>query len=265
MEESSFSIQEFQAHRVGRFGEPLIAAFETGSTNLDALDKAELSATEGTVVVADHQRSGRGRWGREWLGVPGASLMFSLVLTPEGDASLITTALGVAAAEAIETLTGLPCKIKWPNDIEIDGKKVAGILVESRSGAGRIQALVAGMGVNVTLEAEDFPEVLRGRATSIGIELLKRGERFPPSREQLLAAILIAFETRYPVDPAAIVSDAMSRSSVLGLDVTVTFSDDRSITGRATQLLEDGALELSTPDGTVAVTSGEITSLHPSS
>ena len=263
MEEGSFSIQEFQAHRVGHFGEALFAMAETGSTNLDALDRAELSAPEGTVVVADHQRSGRGRWGREWLGVPGASLMFSIVLLPEGDPSLITTALGVAAAEAIETLTGLPCKIKWPNDIEIDGRKVAGILVESRSGAGRIQAMVAGMGVNVTLEAEDFPEELRGRATSIGIELSKRGERFPPSREQLLAAILIAFETRYPVDPAAIVSDAMSRSSVLGLDVTVTFSDDRSITGRATQLLEDGALELSTPDGTVAVTSGEISSLRP--
>ncbi len=262
MEESSFSIQEFQDHRVGRFGEPLVAVAETGSTNLDALDKAELSAIEGTVVVADHQRSGRGRWGREWLGVPGASLMFSIVLRPEGDPTLITTALGVAAAEAIESLTGLHCKIKWPNDIEIDGKKVAGILVESRSGAGRIQAMVAGMGVNVTLEEEDFPEDLRDRATSIQIELLKRGVRFPPTREQLLAAILIAFETRYPVDPAAIVSDAMSRSSVVGSEVTITFSDDRTLTGTATRLLEDGALELSTPDGTVAVTSGEITSLR---
>lgn len=263
MEETSFSIEEFEGHRVGRFGSPLVAVAETGSTNLDALDKAELSATEGTVVVADHQRSGRGRWGREWLGVPGASLMFSIVLRPEGDASLITTALGVAAAEGIEALTGLPCKIKWPNDIEIDGKKVAGTLVESRSGAGRIQALVAGMGVNVTLEAEDFPEVLRGRATSIGIELLKRGERFPPSREQLLAAILIAFETRYPVDPAVIVSDAMARSSVLGGEVTVTNSDGSTITGIATRLLNDGALELSTPDGTVAVAAGEISSLRP--
>ncbi len=263
MEPTAFRTEEFQALRVGRFGDPLIAVEETGSTNLDALDRAESNATEGTVIVADHQRTGRGRWGREWVGVPGASLLFSIVLRPEGDPGLITTALGVAAAEAIEAVTELSCKIKWPNDIEIDGKKVAGILVESRSGSSRIQAMVAGMGVNVTLGESDFPEELRDRATSLGIELAKRGERFPPSREQLLAAILIALESRYPVDAAAVVSDAMARSSVLGGEVTVTNSDGSTLTGTATKLLDDGSLELSTSGGAVAVSSGEITSLRP--
>ncbi len=189
--------------------------------------------------------------------------MYSLVLRPEGDATLITTALGTAAADAIEALTQLNCRIKWPNDIMIDGRKVAGILVESRSGAGRVQALVAGMGVNVGLTSADFPSELQDSATSIGIEMERRGEHFPPSREQLLAAILTSFEARYPITASEVISEASARSSVLGSEVTVTFADDSSVQGHATRLLEDGALELSTPEGAIAVTSGEVTRVRP--
>lgn len=262
-EVSSFSREDFETYRVGDFGRPLHALAVTGSTNLDALDRAELGDPEGTVVVADHQRAGRGRWGREWIGKPGGSLMFSLVLRPEGSPALITTALGVAVAQAIEALTELSCGIKWPNDVLIEGRKVAGILVESRGGAGEPHALVAGVGVNLDLDPAELPEELRGTATSIGAALTARGERFTPSREQLLAGILTAFEARYPVDAPEVLSEAAARSTVLGNEVTIRLPDDRMLTGTATRLLDDGSLELSTDDGTVALASGEVAALRP--
>src|SRR5919109_1429219 len=125
----------------GRFGKPYMLHATTGSTNDDALAWAARGAPEGALVAAEHQTAGRGRWDRRWLSRPGASLLFSVLLRPERPASalgLLTTAAGVAVAEGIEEACGLPCGLRWPNDVTAGGRKLAGVLVETRLRAGTV-------------------------------------------------------------------------------------------------------------------------------
>lgn len=141
------------------------------STNTRAMLLASQGEPEGTVVVADSQTGGRGRFGRSWISPPGVNLYMSVILkplVPAGKAWVLTFLGALAVIEAIEQLTGLRAMGKWPNDVFLKGKKTAGVLAETSSGSGGIiNYLVLGIGVNLNLEVQELPEDLRTIATSV--------------------------------------------------------------------------------------------------
>jgi BirA family transcriptional regulator, biotin operon repressor / biotin---[acetyl-CoA-carboxylase] ligase len=149
-----------------QFGSPHRHFHRTDSTNTRARELAAAGAPHGTVVTADEQTAGRGRQGRSWTSPPGAALLYSAVLRPlESRHSLLPLAVALAVCETAEGLRpGVECKVKWPNDVHLDGRKVAGILIEARPQDGWA---VLGIGLNLTIAPEDFPAEVRDRATSL--------------------------------------------------------------------------------------------------
>ena len=185
------------APRAGSIGRRIHWLASTASTNDVAADLAEGGADEGTTVIADMQTSGRGRHGRAWFSPPGAGLYVSVILRPRPDfagyqsrTSLLTIATGVAIAEAVRAVTGLPAGIKWPNDVMIGRRKLAGILAEAAVQGGQPQFVVVGFGVNLQVTA--YPPELASRVTSIEAETTR-----PPDRAAVLAEILAALGERY--------------------------------------------------------------------
>ncbi len=165
-----------------------IVWFETtGSTMTDAARLAREGCAPGTVVVADEQTAGQGRQGRRWHSEKGSGLYVSIILggeLPPEPLQGLTLALGLATREAIFLATGLACDLKWPNDLLLDGKKCAGILVTRA-----LSALIAGVGVNVNQTG--FPEELAATATS-----LRMASGAEHSREALLVHLLAAIDRR---------------------------------------------------------------------
>jgi BirA family transcriptional regulator, biotin operon repressor / biotin---[acetyl-CoA-carboxylase] ligase len=149
-----------------RFGTPHRHLRRTGSTNTVARELAAAGAPHGTLVTAAEQTAGRGRQGRTWTAPADAALLYSAVLRPLGPHhAVLPLAVALAVCEACEELRpGVECKVKWPNDVHLDGRKLAGILIEARP---QDDWAVVGVGLNLTIAAEDFPEELRGRATSL--------------------------------------------------------------------------------------------------
>jgi BirA family biotin operon repressor/biotin-[acetyl-CoA-carboxylase] ligase len=160
--------------RLRPLGDPILFFKTIGSTNDVALDLAARGGCDGAIVIADEQTAGRGRRGRNWFSPQGSGLYVSIVLRPadasvdpQRATSLLTLAAGVALAEAIESVTGLRADIKWPNDLLVGRRKIAGILAESAtSDLGRV---VLGYGLNV--DARAYPRELADRATSLETEL----------------------------------------------------------------------------------------------
>jgi BirA family biotin operon repressor/biotin-[acetyl-CoA-carboxylase] ligase len=191
---SRFDVGAFEARRTelgARFGAPLVATAETGSTNDDALEAARRGAPHGAVFVADAQRSGRGRRGNSWTSPPGENLTFSVLVRPELPAeriSAVALVAGLAVRAAVAARVPEDVAIKWPNDVLCGGRKIAGILVESRMSA-TVEAVVVGIGVNVRMR--DLPPDIATIATSLSL----LGDP-SPNREALLAEILAAFEQR---------------------------------------------------------------------
>jgi BirA family biotin operon repressor/biotin-[acetyl-CoA-carboxylase] ligase len=254
------SLKSIQATLTGRFGKPLRYLDVTGSTNADAVAWAADGAPEGALVVADHQTAGRGRWGRTWLSEPGRALLFSLVLRPRrpvASMGLLTTVAGVACAEGIEEVTGLPARIKWPNDVTMTSRKLAGILVESRSAGSNLDVAVVGVGINV-----GWGDYLQGdlaeSATSIAVELERLGRTDVPPRREVLVAVLSSLERLYRADAEDVLRAASLKSDVLGRRVRVKFPDGSSLDGVATRLLQSGALEVDVAGTLRAVRMGEI-------
>jgi BirA family transcriptional regulator, biotin operon repressor / biotin---[acetyl-CoA-carboxylase] ligase len=250
----------------GRFGKP-VRYFETvGSTNTVALDWADDGAPEGAIVVADHQTSGRGRRGRTWVSEPGRALLFSLLLRPPlppERLGLVTVVLGVACAEAVALSAEVPARLKWPNDVTVDGRKLAGILVETRLRGRRVEAAVAGLGMNVSWAADELPSEIASGATSIAAERARLGVTGCPARAELLAAVLQRTEHWYelvanPTATAGLIARAGELSDVLGRRVTVRVAGGRRVEGTAERLLSSGALQVASESGPVALDAGEI-------
>jgi BirA family transcriptional regulator, biotin operon repressor / biotin---[acetyl-CoA-carboxylase] ligase len=136
------------------------------STNARARELAESGAPGGTIVTADEQTAGRGRHGRTWTAPAGRALLYSAVVRPFDERhELLPLAVPIAVAESAESLGPLSCKLKWPNDLWVEGRKLAGVLIESRHADGWA---VIGVGLNVAIGRGEFPPELRDRATSIG-------------------------------------------------------------------------------------------------
>src|SRR3954463_4545898 len=171
-------------------GSPRIHHRLTDSTNERGKELAIAGAPHGTLVTADEQTAGRGRQGRQWVAPPGRALLMSLVLRElsERDA-LLPLAAAVAVCEACEQVSGVAAAIKWPNDVWINRRKVAGILIEGRPQEGWA---VLGLGLNVGTEAAEFPEELREIATS----LVAEAGGAPPEREAVLASLLASLDRR---------------------------------------------------------------------
>jgi BirA family biotin operon repressor/biotin-[acetyl-CoA-carboxylase] ligase len=149
----------------GALGGPIVHLDVTGSTNDRARELALAGAPAGTVVVAEEQSAGRGRQGRSWLAPRGSALTLSAVLRPTAELlPLLPLACALAVCEACEAISPVSCAIKWPNDVLIGGRKVAGILIESRPGDGWA---VVGIGLNVDLSEEELDPELRDTATSL--------------------------------------------------------------------------------------------------
>lgn len=149
-----------------RFGTPHRHFRQVGSTNTVARELAAAGAPHGTVVTADEQTAGRGRQGRTWTAPPGAALLYSAIVRPLGPRHpLLPLAVPLAVCEVAERLRpGVECKVKWPNDIHLDGRKLAGILIEARP---QDSWAVLGVGLNLAIPTDDFPPELRDRATSL--------------------------------------------------------------------------------------------------
>ncbi|MGH2662600.1 MAG: biotin--[acetyl-CoA-carboxylase] ligase [Actinomycetota bacterium] len=238
---------------------PPVFLDETDSTNTVALELARQGAPEWTVVAAGHQRSGRGRMGRSWTSVPGRSLLFSLVLRPTlspDRASLLSLLAAVAAIEAC----GVPNLLsKWPNDLVVGEQKVGGILAEGRVEGTALEHVVVGMGLNLAMREEDFPEELRGSATSLAAVGAEH------DMADLLGAILSGFREEYDQQDdrfaVRVVGLYMSRCDTVGRGVRATTTEGVTIEGQAVGLDPRGGLQVRTASGPVIVAFGEIAHL----
>lgn len=168
--------------------------FETvGSTNNEAGRLAEAGAPEGTLVLAEEQNQGKGRRGRAWVTPAGSAIAMSLVVRPQiepSHASMVTLVMGMAVASACRSVCKTETKIKWPNDVVIDGKKICGILTEMSSEIDYVKYLIIGTGINTNVEA--FPPELERTATSLHRVIGRK-----PRRAELIAACMKEFEQYY--------------------------------------------------------------------
>ena len=233
----------------------------TGSTMDDARELAQHGAPEGTVVVAELQTGGRGRRGREWLSARGAGITASIILRPPFPPSMaqhlsLLAALGVAGG--IRAGTGAPARVKWPNDIMLDGKKLGGVLIELIAEADRIGAAMIGIGLNVNGTVADLPPGLEETATTLEAHLGAAADR-----TEVLCGILGAMDGLYgglcADGPDTILRQWREMDVCLGQRIRAV-EGTGEIEGRAVGIRDDGALEIELPDGsTRALLAGDVT------
>jgi BirA family biotin operon repressor/biotin-[acetyl-CoA-carboxylase] ligase len=253
------SVEGIQAGLGTEFvGRNTIYLAETGSTNEDARRVAQEGAPDGTVVITDHQTSGRGRLERRWEAPPGCCLLLSLVFRPELAAHQVqrlTIICGLAVADAVESETGLRVELKWPNDVVLDGAKVAGILTEIGWTGQRLDYVIVGIGLNVNLDPRQLPGDLLMAATSLSHVLGSQVARLP-----LLQALLRAVERRYLALKAGHSPHAewAGRLATLGKPIVVSGAGT-ILNGVAEGVNADGALLVRLADGRLeTVLAGDI-------
>jgi BirA family transcriptional regulator, biotin operon repressor / biotin---[acetyl-CoA-carboxylase] ligase len=217
-------------------GFPRVHYRVTDSTNARARGLAMSGAPQGTTVTAEEQSAGRGRQGRAWSAAPGRALLCSIVI--RDPVALLPLAAGVAVADVV----GLSARLKWPNDVLVEGRKVAGILVEGRPQEGWA---VVGIGLNVALRLDEFPAELRDTAGTLGLS--------PADVEPVLGAVLLRLEEWISVDAASLVEAVRDRDALRGRPVR--WADG---SGVGTGIDAGGRLLVATDDGTVALDAGEV-------
>jgi len=230
-----------------RIGKRIATLSEAVSSNNVAFKMAEDGAEDGSVVIAESQTGGKGRLGRNWASPPRVNLYCSIILRPPIQpvaAPQLTFLSVIAVARAIEQLTTLKARIKWPNDILIEGKKVAGLLNEMSAETDKVNFVILGIGVNLNMTAEQFPDDLRHAATSIFMESGEKVDR------NLFARVMLQeldnLYTKFLAEGyASARREWLERSWLEGAMVTVT--DNNSVkSGRVTGIDEYGALLLDT-------------------
>ena len=232
---------------------------EVESTNNEAKRAAAGGVPEGCIVVAESQSGGRGRVARGWFSPAEKGIWLSVVLRPPflpHHAPKCTLMAAVAVTRAIRQVANLSCGIKWPNDILLNGKKLVGILTEMSAEMDAINYVVIGLGINVNIAHDDFPEELRSSATSL---LVAGGQ--PVKRADLVCAVLQEMETLYDHTIhngfAAILNEWRELSVTLGQVVNVVAPDEQ-YTGTAVDIDDEGALLVNTPAGLRRVIAGDV-------
>jgi BirA family biotin operon repressor/biotin-[acetyl-CoA-carboxylase] ligase len=230
----------------------------TGSTNTDLAAAAKHGAEEGRVLIAEEQSGGRGRLDRRWVSPPRAGLTMSFLLRPTaprerwGTLSLLTA---VALEESLKAVCGVNAKLKWPNDVLIDGRKVCGILAQVEGGA-----VIVGLGLNVSLTEAELPVPEATSLLLAGASTLDR-EAIAVAFLTHVAAVYQSWNER---GPASVIERWRRNSATLGRHVEVSFPNGRKHSGRAVGIDTDGRLQVAGPDGAVeAVAAGDIVHLRP--
>jgi BirA family biotin operon repressor/biotin-[acetyl-CoA-carboxylase] ligase len=251
-----FDVDRFQSVlRTDTFGRNLLFEPSVGSTMDVARKAAEQGAIEGTVALADEQTAGRGRLGRSWVAPPAVNLLPTLLLRPPPSVlRQIAMIAPLAVSDAVLESTGLRTDVKWPNDVQVAGKKLAGILIETSIARDETFVLV-GTGINVNFDPRPHEEI-RDIATSLSVELGRDVER-----EALLAAYLDRFERMYRAAKSgeSLLDAWRSRLVTIGQQVRATWPGG-SAEGLAEDVDATGALIVRTADGTrVTVEAGDVT------
>jgi BirA family biotin operon repressor/biotin-[acetyl-CoA-carboxylase] ligase len=252
-----FSTEAFQARLSTHYlGRRFLYYPSLPSTQDVARQEAERGAPEGTTVLAEEQTAGRGRLGRQWVSPAGDNLYFSVVLRPSAEhLRLLVMIWPLAICEAVEEVTALRPRVKWPNDVLIGSRKLAGVLIESTFRGGGLDYAIPGIGINVNVDVSSH-EGIPDTATSIMSELGRE-----VAREEVLATILDRFERLYESvrrgEPVHLAWKA--RLDTLGKHVRVSFGD-RVEGGVAEDARADGTLILRRPDGSrVEIEAGDVT------
>jgi BirA family transcriptional regulator, biotin operon repressor / biotin---[acetyl-CoA-carboxylase] ligase len=256
--------------RAGSLWREVRVVTETGSTNADVLAMAREGAREGVVLAAEAQTAGRGRLGRRWTSTPGTGLTFSVLLRPYGVPAALLGWLpllaGVAVAAAVPAVAAVEPSLKWPNDVLAGEAKLGGILAE-RSGS----AVVVGIGVNVSQGRAELPP----GGTSLRLELAPAGPApagVAGLHARLLRAVLGALSSRYlawrdqfspgDADSCGLRQEYSGLCATLGREVTVTLPGGKGIVGTAQRVDWAGRLEVSTAQGVVPVSAGDVVHLR---
>lgn len=249
--------EELKTHTLGR---EMVYRPETGSTQVLAKSLATAGAASGTVVICEKQTGGFGRLGRKWHSLPG-SVSFSVVLRPAIhplEALKFPIIAGVAVAGAIERVTGLNPRLKWPNDIILGGKKAGGILTEMAAEIDRINYLIIGIGLNANTSKSQIPEDIKNMATSLKIQC-----RREISRVRLIQVILEELESLSDGFQRAGFEPVRKRWEELGCTIgnqVYFIRDGKTAEGEAVAMDDDGALLVTQADGTLAkVLYGDVT------
>jgi BirA family biotin operon repressor/biotin-[acetyl-CoA-carboxylase] ligase len=254
--------QEIEAGLTGvKIGRRLVYRQQTNSTNADAFRLAEDGAIEGTVVLADSQSGGKGRRGRIWASPAGVNQYCSIVLRPSimpHEAPQLTFLSAVAVARAIEQTTDLIPEIKWPNDLLVTGKKVAGLLNEMSAETDCINFVILGIGVNLNMTADLFPDDLRHPATSL---LLESGK--PVCRTQFVSVMLNELDRLYEDFLAQgfgpVRKEWQMRCNANGRQVRVNDSGFETAGGLFSGIDSDGAMLIRSDDGIMhRIISGDV-------
>ena len=226
------------------------------STNNRAKALAAAGAAHGTAVIADSQSGGKGRLGRSFFSPEHAGIYLTVILRPDcapDRAGLLTSLAAVAAARAVEKVSGADVKIKWVNDLYLNGKKICGILTEGGLGleAGRLEYAVVGIGINVN--RMEFPPELREIATSVGNET-----GTSPDRNRLIAEILNELDGLYgDLETGAFLEESRRRSNVIGREVTV-IEGGKKYPAKAVDIDGQGRLVIETEEGRTCLNYGEV-------
>lgn len=226
------------AHWRARWGVPELHIYQsTSSTNDRTRERATVGAEAGTTVIAEFQSEGRGRLGRSWQASPGQALLLSVLLRPAAGgaaeaAAVLPLRVGLALADAIEALTVRAAGLKWPNDVALDGRKVAGILCEAGA-----EGVVVGIGVNVGQREADFPPDLRSQATSLAI-----ATGAPPARPALAGFVIERLAPLFSAPHRLLDERELARYAALDVLAGRRISVDDAPVGTAAGLTATGAL-----------------------
>lgn len=240
-------------------GQKIIYYDTLNSTMDEAIRHAENGEPEGVVVIADKQIKGRGRHNRRWSSLPGEDLLFSIILKPTvAELPYINMAATMSVAKSISKITSLNPVIKWPNDLQVNGRKISGILIETEIGLNEVSKVdysIVGVGVNVNSDLSQMTDI-RYRATSIYKEIDKKIER-----TYMLKSILELFNEFYQQIKSgkSLTGDWASWLDTLGQHISLRYLD-QVITGRAESVDEQGNLIVVMPDSSIfRAVAGEVT------
>ena len=245
----------------GRIGHTIHYFESADSTNDVAQRMAAAGAAEGTAVIAEMQTQGRGRLGRAWASPPFCNVYLSIVLRPPiaaSDAPRLTLVAGLAVADAVRRWA--PAAIKWPNDVVIDGRKVAGILTEMEADGDRVRCAIVGIGVNLNVAPDEFPPDLRGKVTG-----LRAVTGAPIDRVAFTAELMAQVEERYDLflrAGFAALRPAWEACSFLSGRYVEIDDNGRRCAGVVRGIADDGALLLRDRAGReTRVVAGDVTVL----